>query len=99
VQRTDPLAGAQLAIGLGCALHRPVGQKGDDGVDLGVHALDLIQVRPHHCLGGHGPVADQSRQLGRRGKTEITAHARTVQEGRQERIIDIVGGLGGRAFR
>ncbi len=35
----------------------------DDGVDLGVESIDLIQVRAHHLDTGDGPLRDGVGQL------------------------------------
>ena len=51
-QAGERAADALLAVQRLGGLERLLGQEGDDGVDLRVHALDLRDERPHHLGGG-----------------------------------------------
>ena len=72
VQRSDLLSSCHTPVGLvrqGQAL--VVVQLRHDGVDLGIHPLDLLQVRRHHFACRELARADQACQLASAHEAEI----------------------------
>ncbi len=63
-QGPDLLAAREGVVGGAGPVQRILRREGDDGVDLGVDAFDLRQVRLHHLEGGQLLRANAPRQLG-----------------------------------
>ena len=69
VQRPEFFAARLHLIGLGGGVGSHLRHQGHDGVDLGVHALDLLQVHGQRFARGEFLRADQARHLDRARET------------------------------
>ncbi len=72
------LARLQLLIALVCLGQQSAALlQGDDGVDLGVHTVDMVQIGHHHFVAGYLALGNPARQSQRISHDDVLGRART----------------------
>ena len=78
MQRPHGLAPRQRGVGGASSGHGPLRQEGDDGVDGGIDAVDLVEMRLHDLDRGKLPLPDAAGQLPRGQEIQLFRHADTL---------------------